>query len=120
MADDKLTPEQTIRLLRAKASELGHAFQQHAEAGHHPADTTYLLADVSLLYDIVAHFMERTEASLILYEAHTENLISRVYELEGGDQDTCGLCGGGGMVNGLTGPQTCSSCGGAGTVPHEA
>ena len=55
---EKLTPEQTVRLLRAKEHELAHIFQQHAEAGGHPSDTTYLIADVSLLFGIVADYIE--------------------------------------------------------------
>ena len=58
---DKLTPEQAARLLRAKASELEIAFRQRVEGATDPYDATYLLADLSLLYDLVADFMERVD-----------------------------------------------------------
>lgn len=58
---DKLTQEQTVRLLRAKASELETAFRQRVEGATDPYDGIYLLADLSLLYSLTADFMERVE-----------------------------------------------------------
>ena len=85
-----LTPEQTVRLLRAKAAELEHIAKEWfdlppAARTREQEEVLHLKLDVALIATLLADFMERVDASLTLYEAHTENLIERVYELEGGD-----------------------------------
>ena len=75
MADEKLAPERAVRLLRAKAAELEVIVKLDAIT-----PTTDLAADIALIAGLLADHMERTDNSLTLYEAHTENLIERVYD----------------------------------------
>lgn len=61
MADEKLSPERAVRLLRAKVGELEAQVQQD-----HDSDVgvvsriTYLTADVALIAGLLADHIERT------------------------------------------------------------
>ena len=53
--DERLSPERAVRLLRAKNGELEHAVLNNAVIN--PKD---LMADVALLYALLADHIERT------------------------------------------------------------
>jgi hypothetical protein len=56
---DKLTPEQVVRLLRAKAAELEHIAKQRLPEATDMYGVEYTIADLALLYDLVADVAER-------------------------------------------------------------
>lgn len=72
-----MTGERAVRLLRAKAAELENRYAKGAADSY---------ADIALIASLLADHMERQEGRTVLLEAHSENLIERVYELEGGDK----------------------------------
>lgn len=84
MTDEKLTPERAVRLLRAKAGELeAQVLDDHGRRTRGLGkEYKYLAADIALIAQLVADHMEGSNASQVLYEAHVENLIERVYVLE--------------------------------------
>jgi hypothetical protein len=81
-----MTVEQVVRLLRAKTSELENLAKARMESST-PLSYEFgcLSADIALIASFLADFTENAESRLRLYEAHTENLIERVYALEGGE-----------------------------------
>ena len=56
--NDKLTTDQIVRLLHAKSAELEIAARQRLQAERDPYGHAYLLADVGLLYGLVADYIE--------------------------------------------------------------
>lgn len=74
-----------MRLLRAKVGELEAMFL--AAKDQDPSvirlELNDLRADIALVADILASYIEDAEASRVLYEAHTENLIERMAAVEG-------------------------------------
>jgi len=85
--NEKLTPERAIRLLRAKGAELEANLQEVKSRPGTIVDLqmAYLAADIALIAQLLADHIERSNASQVLADAHIENLIERVYALEGGD-----------------------------------
>jgi len=82
---ERLTPDRSIRLLRAKASELENRLRINA----HPNAVDYVAADLGLIAGLLADHIERTqnhELDIAAHEqwasAHIENLIERVYRIE--------------------------------------
>jgi hypothetical protein len=53
---DKLRPEQALRLMRAKASELEHRFA--VSRYEEDSDLAYVIADVALLFTLLADVVE--------------------------------------------------------------
>lgn len=76
-----LSAEQAVRILDAKTAELEHQVKWADVRG--VDDLHSALADIALVASLLAEFIERFEARLVLLEAHSENLIERVYALEG-------------------------------------
>lgn len=74
-------PERSVHLLLAKASEL-EDYVKPRLGGPGTTELDWLIADVALLYSVVAEHIERSTASQRLYEAHVENLIERVHAIE--------------------------------------
>lgn len=62
MADEKLTPERAVRLLRAKAGELENiALAGHGYHADRPMrETDELRADIALVASLLADLIERT------------------------------------------------------------
>lgn len=74
---------QATLILDGKASELETDVLMAKPGATVTADhIKYLSADLALVAGFLAEFIERFEARLVLLEAHQENLIERVYELE--------------------------------------
>jgi hypothetical protein len=61
---DQLTPEQVIRLLHAKAAELEHVARQRIPEATEVFGVEYLIADLGLLYGLMADHAERVEGLL--------------------------------------------------------
>lgn len=77
-----MTAHQAVMLLRAKCNEL-ETWVKPRLGGPGTTDLDWLVADVALVMGITAEFIQRLDATVSLYEAHTENLIERVAALEG-------------------------------------
>jgi len=82
---ERLTPDRSIRLLRAKASEL----ENRLRVNQHPNGLDYLAADLALVAILLADAIDRAERNLgdiAAHEqwasAHIENLIERTYRIE--------------------------------------
>jgi hypothetical protein len=76
----EFSPTESVRLLRTKAAEL-HTFSLTGPGG----DWFHISAAIAVIAQQLADFIEHVEPTLVLYVAHSENLIERVYALEGGD-----------------------------------
>lgn len=58
--DEKLSPERSVRLLRAKAAELEHLVKIHADTGVGLSEIDYLQANVALTCTLLADHIEAT------------------------------------------------------------